>query len=711
MARQDYAANIIADAIYTAVDDEGRKFLLLKEIIDFRKLRNAIEKNNMWVQSREGGNKHMRKTTIGWELCIQWKDDSTSWEPLANLKDAYPVEVAEFAIAHNIASEPAFAWWVPDVMHRKERIVKATKTRYLKRMQKFGIDLPKSVNEALRIDKETKTTYWADALAKELKNSRIAFKFLLEGDKAPVGYTFIRCHWVFDVKMDFTRKARLVAGGHMTDPPTTLTYSSVVSRDSVRLGFLLAALNDLDILAGDIGNAYLNAETKEKVYTVAGPEFGEMEGRTVVIVRALYGLKSSAAAWHEHLTNSLHDLGFKPSYADPDVWMKPAVKPCGFKYYEYIFIYVDDVLVLSHRAKQVMNAMSKMYRFKEGSIGPPTMYLGAHVVERRFPEDAGKVRWALSSEQYLKDAVKNLELKLVQDGLKLPGRKSTPMTSGYRPELDYSPLLSDEAANYYQQLIGIIRWAVELGRLDVFPNVVLLSSYLMQPRVGHLQEVYHIFSYLKHNPIAVMVFDDRYVEWNEADFPQYDWSQIYRGAEEAIPPNMPEPRGRAVQINCFVDADHAGNRVTRRSHTGVLIFVNRAPILWYSKAQNTVETSTFGSEFIATKIAVELLEGLRYKIRMFGVPLEGAANLFCDNQSVVLNATVPSSTLKKKHNAIAYHRVREAIAAKTVRVAKVLGEKNLADLFTKLLPGPRLYTLIRKILYYPNAFDGSSTCE
>jgi hypothetical protein len=95
---------------------------------------------------------------------------------------------------------------------------------------------------------------------------------------------------IFDVKMDFRRKARLVAGGHVTDPPTDDTYSSVASRESVRLGFLLASLNNLDLVSVDIGNAYVNADCREKVYAIAGPEFEEFEGRTVIIAKALYGL-------------------------------------------------------------------------------------------------------------------------------------------------------------------------------------------------------------------------------------------------------------------------------------------------------------------------------------------------------------------------------------------------------------------------------------
>jgi hypothetical protein len=92
---------------------------------------------------------------------------------------------------------------------------------------------------------------------------------------------------IFDVKMDFTRKARFVAGGHVTDPPTSITYSSVVAHDSVHLAFMIASLNNLQILSADIGNAYLNAYTKERVHTTCGPEFGQLQGRVAVIRGAL----------------------------------------------------------------------------------------------------------------------------------------------------------------------------------------------------------------------------------------------------------------------------------------------------------------------------------------------------------------------------------------------------------------------------------------
>jgi hypothetical protein len=150
--------------------------------------------------------------------------------------------------------------------------------------------LPHPVEAALAIDRRTDTDFWRLALEKEMKNVMPAFDFPEDG-KVPIGYKHIDCHMMFDVKMDLTRKAQFVAGGHQTDPPKESTYSSVVWRDSVWIAFLIAALNNLDILSADVQNAYLNALTKEKVYTTAGLEFGDVnKGRFVLIVRALYSL-------------------------------------------------------------------------------------------------------------------------------------------------------------------------------------------------------------------------------------------------------------------------------------------------------------------------------------------------------------------------------------------------------------------------------------
>jgi hypothetical protein len=304
----------------------------------------------------------------------------------------------------------------------------------------------------------------------------------------------------------------------------------------------------------------------------------------------------------------------------------------------------------------------------------------------------------MSSDMYVKRAIADVERELAQVDERLPTKVTTPLSSGYRPELDTSPELDAKLANYFQGLIGVLRWMCELGRIDILQAVALLLRFLANPRRGHLDQVFHLFGYLKRYSKSSLVFDETLPEFDGSRFNVCDWQEYYPDAVEAIPPNAPVPRGNTVMTTCFVDADHAGCQVTRRSQTGVLLYVNREPVVWYSKRQNTVEASTFGSEFIAMKTAVELIEGLRYKLRMMGIPLDGSTNIFCDNEAVVKNTTKPESTLKKKNNAIAYHRVREAQAAETVRIAKD-GTTNLADIFTKLLAGPKLRDLAGKILW------------
>ncbi len=127
---------------------------------------------------------------------------------------------------------------------------------------------------------------------------------------------------IFDVKMTLEQKARYVAGGHQTEPSKDVTFASVVSRDSISIAFLVAALNDLEILSANISGAYLNANAAEKVYTLAVKEFGPAkEGRVVVSTRALYGLQCSGKAWRDHMVATLRDHGYTSCRANPDVWM------------------------------------------------------------------------------------------------------------------------------------------------------------------------------------------------------------------------------------------------------------------------------------------------------------------------------------------------------------------------------------------------------
>jgi len=277
-----YNANTIAENILSQMSPDGSRITMFEGILDHCKDETAIDKADAYIWS--GNRRTQKKTTRGWKLLVEWKDGTIDWVPLAELKGPHPVEVAEYAKVAKISEEPAFAWWVPHVIKKKARIIEKVKSRYWKTTHKFGIRLPHSVEEALRIDKETGTDFWAKAIQKEMQNVMVAFKLLditveeARSGKVLVGHQEIKCHMIFDIKMDgmFTRKARFVTGGHTVDKPMACyTYSSVVARDSVRITFLIVALNGLEISSTDIGNAYLNAKCGEKIWTVAGPEFGE----------------------------------------------------------------------------------------------------------------------------------------------------------------------------------------------------------------------------------------------------------------------------------------------------------------------------------------------------------------------------------------------------------------------------------------------------
>ena len=284
-------------------------------------------------------------------------------------------------------------------------------------------------------------------------------------------------------------------------------------------------------------------------------------------------------------------------------------------------------------------------------------------------------------------------------GQRLPPKCKTPLAYGYRPELDVTPELKADGLQRYQELIGILWWAVKLSRVDILMETSMMPTHLAMPRWGHLEQVHHIFGYLKERPKRKLFFYLQHPELDERSVTTYDWYDFYRDAKEPVPGELPAPRGQMVSMHCFVDSDHAANTAMRRSQTGLLLFVNRAPVTWFSKRQNTVEMSTFGSEFIAIKTAVEHIEALRYTLRMFGIPIEGPTNVFCDNEAVFKNTSIPDSTLKKKRTSICYHWAREAVATCMMQVAKEGTATNLADLFTKPLTDSRRVFLLDRFTY------------
>ena len=478
---------------------------------------------------------------------------------------------------------------------------------------------------------------------------------------------------IFDVKQDLRHKARLVAGGHLVDALNLNIYSSTVKGVSVKLLNVIAHKTGMDQLCGDVGNAYVNAFTNKKVYARCGREFGsELEGCIVVIRKALYGLRTSSERWHAHFSDSLRGLEFKPTRYDKDVWIR--LNEDG-DCYDYICTHVDDFMIVSKNPQSIMDQLKAIYAIK--SIGEPEYYL-----ENDYKRDE-KGRWAIGCKKYLVEALKRVE-KMFGDLKKY----SNPMETGDHPELDDSELLDDEGHRKYQMLMGILVWLVNIGRIDVSFATSSLSRFTAAPRKGHMTRALRVFGYLKKRPNRRIVVDSRdpILRGGEdslsVDFTK-ELGKQYPDAKEDIDVNLPKSLIGEIAITLFVDSDHAHDKVTRRSVSGILVFAGRTPIVPISKRQGAIETSTYGAEFCAMKMAVEELIAVRYMLRCLGVKVEHASLICGDNKGVLQNATISESLLKKKRVAISYHKTREAAAAGICHPIKTKGTDNFADVLTK----------------------------
>ena len=331
-AVKEFAANVLAENMISQVDENG--YAIFDGIIDAKKDDTAVSKADRFVVTKNGCRK-LKQTTKGWKILVLWKDGSEQWIPLKDVKESNPVDVAEFAKAKGIDDEPAFAWWVPHVVRKRDIIISKVKAKAKKTTHKYGIRVPRTVKEAKEIDAANDNAHWQDAIAKEMCNVGIAFNILENDEATPVGWKKTTGHMIFLVKMDFTRKARWVLDGHKCDDPEGSTCAGVVSRESVRIALTHAARNDLEVWAADIRNACLQAPSSQKDCIICGEEFGlENVGKRALMTRALHGGKAAGRDFRNHLRHCMRHLNFEACLADPDVWMRPALKADGTKYCE-----------------------------------------------------------------------------------------------------------------------------------------------------------------------------------------------------------------------------------------------------------------------------------------------------------------------------------------------------------------------------------------
>ena len=349
----------------------------------------------------------------------------------------------------------------------------------------FGFLIPRNYTEALEFDKANNNSKWYDATKAELdsihsyqvfqKHEKAQYDKQKKVINAPPGYQKIRVHHILAVKYDDRHKARVVADGHLTPEPVESIYSGVVSLRNLKLVIFLGKLNNLELWGADIGNAYLEAPTEEKLYIVAGPEFEDWEEYILTFSKALYGLKSSGKRWTETLHDILKDMNFIPSRADQCIWLKKNIK---LNLYEYIVVYVDDLCIAAQDPNEIIIVLKSKYHLKVKGDGPLTYHLGADY----FQDPDGTM--ASQPKNYI-EKLKQIYVRLSQTE---PSKGfKTPLEKNDHHELDTSEFLERQEVNHYLTMVGQLLWLITLGRSDIQAQVITMSRVRAQPRKGHLE--------------------------------------------------------------------------------------------------------------------------------------------------------------------------------------------------------------------------------
>ena len=358
---------------------------------------------------------------------VEWETEEITFEPLSIFAADDPVTCAAYAKENDLL---ALEGWRRFRSLAKKNIVlaraiKQSKIRQVRRSQTymFGYLIPRNYMEAIQFDSENNNSKWYDAIKLEME-SMPEYKVFKKWDKAildkhkkvknpPKGYHRIKVHLVFAVKFDGRHKARLVADGHLNPEPIENIYSGVVSLRNLRLIIFLGKLNNLELWGADIGSAYLEAFTDEKLYIVAGPEFQELEGYILIFLKALYGLKSSGKRWAEVIHTILRDMKFLPSKADPCIWLRKAP---NLKCYEYIAVYVDDLCIAAESPSAIIQIFKSKYPLKVKGDGKLTYHLGADYFQ---DPDGTLVSQPKKYIDKLADTIKGFSMKIHQKAIKL----------------------------------------------------------------------------------------------------------------------------------------------------------------------------------------------------------------------------------------------------------------------------------------------------
>ena len=516
-----------------------------------------------------------------YNVMVEWESGEVTYEPLALISKDDPITCAVYAKKHDLLDTTGWKHLkrYAKTSNKLIRAVKQSRIHQVRASARYqhGFQVPKDFNDAIRLDKENSNTHWQDAMDLELTQIH-EYKVFKDTGKAqfhdgkavtPDGFQKIRVHFVYAIKHAGKFKARPVADGHLTKEP-------VVSLRSLRMVVFLSQPNDLEIWGADVGNAYLEAYTDQNLCIIVGPEFKEFQVHLLIMIKTLHGTRSGGARWHDRLSDILQELRFKPSKADPDVWMRP--EPGG-TCYEYIAVYVDDLAIAAKDPQTFCNELKKRYNLKLKGVGSLEYHLGC--TYKKDPDGT----LAADPRRYVNKILESYESMFKEK----PRKSRPPLEEGDHPELHTPELCDEHQTNQLQTLVGQLQWLISPGHVDIAVYVMSLSRFRAQRRKGHLDRTKRIVGYLLFLPDGAIRFRTGEPDFSSLNDQEYDWTRsVYSGACEQIPHDIPKPLGEHGQTTHYVDANLHHDHATGKAVTAALHFLNQTPIDAYSKRHNLV---------------------------------------------------------------------------------------------------------------------------
>jgi len=476
---------------------------------------------------------------------------------------------------------------------------------------------------------------WQKACLQELEalKERQVFELV----QRPKGRKVIKNRWVFDVKSDGRKRARLVAKGfsQVEGIDYDQVFSPVVRFETVRLILAMAALHDWHITGLDVRNAFLYGKLDEEIY-MEQPEGFHVPGReteVLKLLRALYGLKQAGLAWWRTLRESMIELGFEGLVSDAGLFLYRSEH--GFV---IAVIYVDDSIFCGPNKALVQEIKQRfMQRWECRDLGDVTEFL-----RMRITREGRTVKI---------DQCAYLETVLQRCGMQDAKSAATPLPAGYMPEANAQDAVIDpELRSRYQTVIGSLLYLTLGTRPDIAFAVTKMAQFAASPNKEHLAKALYICRYL----IGTKNYNIT-----------YDGSSGYG------------------LIAC-TDSDWASDPANRRSQTGFFLKLAGGAISWTSRAQKTIALSSTEAEYMALSDCSRqvvwmhtLLGELGYNLRP--IPICG------DNQGSIFIASNPVTEKRSKHIDIRFHYIREVVERKLAEVFFIPGEENPADLLTKNL--------------------------